>query len=1151
MTFDEILSATLEMLKRRKRLTYRAIKRQFGLDNDFLEDLKTEIIQGQRVAIDEGGELLVWTGDADTTPVPPQKQGADQIQLASQAERRQLTLMFSDVVGSTILSQRLDPEELLKVVKEYRKTCEEIILQFEGTIQQFMGDGVLVYFGYPVAHENDAQRAVLAALGIIDELPNLNRRLQEICGVELSLRVGIHTGLVVVGELEGGNRMEPTALGETPNLAARIQDLTKPNTVVISEATHNLIKGLFDTQDLGEYDIKGISKTIRLWQVIKKSLAQTRLEVVGTRLTLLVGRDHEIEQLLERWGRVKDGIGQAVLLKGEAGIGKTRLVEELKERVGHEDLVLQEYRCSPFYQNTALYPVIHRLGRWLHLEQENSTAAKFRKLESAFKEYRVKAEGIALLANLLSVPLDNTYTPLELTPETQRQRTLEVLRDLLFERSTHRPVLVVVEDLHWVDPTTLDWLTMVISQVAKARVLLLLTSRPEFEPAWTDRPNLHTMTLNRLSEIQVGAVATGVAGGKTLPREVTDQVVKRTDGVPLFIEELTKSLLESGLLQQREHEYELARSLPSMTIPTTLQDSLMARLDRLSTAKPVAQLGATLGREFSYKLLHAVSQLQDAILQNELTRLEEAELVYRDGRIPEARYVFKHALIQEAAYESLLKGTRREYHHHIAEVLETQFPSTTESEPELLAHHYTNAALAERAIPYWMQAGQQALKRSANPEAISHLTNGLELLHMLPEGIERDRLELAMQVGLNPAYMITKGWGAPEVETVSKRAQELSKKLGDGQSLYAATWGLCFNYFLRGQMNASLETGKEVLQMAYSTDNPILHVGAHHAIGYSYHYRGDFTKALEHAEKGISLFNIEQERAIVGLFQLSSTVALHEFCGGSLWMLGYPEKGLKHIEQAVALAKMLEHPPSIAFGYGIGCFAYHPARDFNWVENASEKVLELAEKEVFQLWDTIALIYHGWAIAMKGRIEEGIKEIDRGLEKFRPTGTRICLPDMMTMRGEVLWKAGRIEEALDALDEGIREATHPDRNEHFMEPELYRLKAEILMQHGEAAPHSDRTANDLEQAEGNFLKALKLAHDQKARMLEIRAAVGLVRLWNHYGKQQNPLDSLENFYNSKDPLVILEKLYNSFTEGFDTEDLQQAHTLIEQLRDRQ
>ena len=381
-----------------------------------------------------------------------------------------------------------------------------------------------------------------------------------------------------------------------------------------------------------------------------------------------------------------------------------------------------------------------------------------------------------------------------------------------------------------------------------------------------------------------------------------------------------------------------------MTIPATLQDSLMARLDRLSTAKPVAQLGATLGREFSYELLHAVSPLEETSLQKELTRLEEAELMYRQNLFPQAKFTFKHALIQEAAYESLLKSRRRELHHHIAEVLENRFSATAESEPELLAHHYTQAARPERAIPYWQQAGQRALKRSANPEAISHLTQGLTLLHTLPEDPERDRKELAMQVGLSPAYMIMKGWGAVEVEQCSKRAQALSQKLGDGKSLYASTWGLCFNYFLRGQMNDSLEMGEKVLQMAYATDNPILHVGAHHAIGYSYHYRGDFTNALEHAEKGISLFNLEQERAIVGLFQLSSTVALHEFCGGSLWMLGYPEQGLTHIGQAVALAQTLEHPPSIAFAYGIGCFAYHSARDFEWVENASAETLKLAER---------------------------------------------------------------------------------------------------------------------------------------------------------------------------------------------------------------
>jgi class 3 adenylate cyclase/predicted ATPase len=1150
MTFEEILDATKKLLESRKRLTYRALKRQFGLDNEFLEDLKAEIIQGQRVAVDEGGEVLVWTGGSETTPSPLKEQGkvpsaslegqvTDQIQPSTQAERRQLTVMFCDLVGSTAMSERLDPEELREVVKAYQETCDEVIQRYEGTIMQFQGDGILVYFGHPVAHEDDAQRGVLAALEILDELPKLNNRLKQLCDVELSMRVGIHTGLVVVGEMGRSGWLQTLALGETPNVASRVQDFADPNTIVISEATLNLVKGFFNIQALGEYNVKGISRPIKLWCVLGKSGVQSRFEAAGSRLTPLVGRENEIELLLKRWERVKDGIGQVVMLKGEAGIGKTRLVEELKQRLKGENPTIQEYRCSPFYQNTALYPVINLLGQWLHLGQEDSADAKIRKLEGALntlKKYRSKAEAVALLANFLSVPLENRYVPLKFTPETQRQKTLEVLRALLLETSPGRTMLFIVEDLHWVDPTTLDWLTMVITQAAKTSVLVLLTSRPDFEPPWSDQPNLGKIALNRLSGIQVGTVVKGVTGGKSLPKEITEQVVSRTDGVPLFVEELTKTLLESGLLRQRENEYELVGSLPSMSIPATLQDSLMARLDRLSTAKPVAQLGATLGREFSYELLHAVSPLEGNTLQNELTRLEEAELLYRQGLLPQAKYMFKHALIQEAAYESLLKGTRREFHLHIAEVLENRFPSTAESEPELLGHHYTKGARPERAIPYWQQAGQGALKRSANPEAISHLTQGLTLLQTLPEGEERDQKELAMQVGLSPAYMITKGWGAVEVEQCSKRAQALSKTLGDGPSLYAATWGLCFNYFLRGQMNLSLDMGEKVLQMAYATDNPVLHVGAHHAIGYSYHYRGDFTKSREHAEKGINMFDLEQERAIVGLFQLSSTVALHEFCGSSLWMLGYPEKGLKHIGQAIALAQTLEHPPSLAFAYGIGCFAYHSARDFEWVENASAETLTLAEKEVFQLWDTIALIYHGWAIAMKGRIEEGIEEMEKGLEKFRPTGTRICLPDMMTMLGEALWKAGRIEEALAALDEGIREANEPNRNEHFMEPELYRLKAEILKQCAEIEDQPENAAKLFKDAEDSFQDALDLTRNQKARMLELRAAIGLGRLWQRQEKQQEAIQ-------------ILEKLYNSFTEGFDTEDLREAHILIEELKE--
>ncbi len=1149
MTFEETLEATKKLLESRKRLTYGALKRQFDLDDEFLEDLKVEIIQGQRVAMDEDGKLMVWTGDPDGSSHLQKEQASvpslvldnqtnDKKQPVPQAERRQLTVMFCDLVGSTALSERLDPEDLREVVKAYQETCDTVIQRFEGTIMQFQGDGILVYFGYPVAHEDDPQRGILAALEILDELPKLNNRLQQLCDVKLSLRVGIHTGLVVVGEMGRSGWSQTLALGETPNVASRVQDFADPNTIVISEATLNLVKGFFNIQALGEYNCKGISRPLKIWRVVRKSGAQSRFEAAGSKLTPLIGRNYEIDQLLERWATAKDGIGQVVLLKGEAGIGKTRLVEELKTRLEHDNPTLQEYRCSPFYKNTALYPVINLLEQWLHLRLEDSQKAKLTKIEdgvNALQKHTSKAEAVALLANFLSVPLESRHAPLKMTPETQRQKTLEILRAVLLETSLTQPVLFIVEDLHWADPTTLDWLTMVIYHAAKTKVLALFTFRPDFGPPWSAQSNLGNIQLDRLSGKQVGAVVQGVTGGKALPSEVTEQVVSRTDGVPLFVEELTKSLLESGLLRQQGNNYELAGSLPSLTIPTTLQDSLMARLDRLSTAKPVAQLGATLGREFSYHLLQAVSPLEGNILQKELTRLEDAELLFRQGVLTEAKYIFKHALIQEAAYESLLKGTRREFHHQIAEVLEDQFPSTAKSEPELLAHHYTNAARPEQAIPYWQQAGQRALKRSANPEAISHLSQGLTLLQTLPEDSERDQKELAMQMGLSPAYMITKGWGAVEVEKASKRAQALSKKLGDGQSLYAATWGLCFNYFLRGQMNDSLEMGKEVLRMAYMTDNPILHVGAHHAIGYSYHYRGNFTNALEHAEKGIRLFNLEQERAIVGLFQLSSTVALHEFCGGSLWMLGYPEKGLKHIEQAVALALTLEHPPSIAFAYGIGCYAYHSARDFDWVERASAETLKLAEKEVFQLWDTIALIYHGWAIAMKGRIKEGIEEIESGLENFRPTGTRICLPDMMTMLGEALWQAGRIEEALAALNEGIREATCPDRNEHFMEPELYRLKAEIFKQCAQAEPGTEKATSLFDQAESYFQKALCLTREQKARMLEIRAAVGLGRLWQSQGKQT-------------DALQILEKLYNSFTEGLSTEDLREARILIEELR---
>jgi class 3 adenylate cyclase/3',5'-cyclic AMP phosphodiesterase CpdA len=786
MTFEEIIDQAIAMLQRRGRVTYQTLRLQFQLDEEHLEALKDAILFACPQVVDAAGRGLVWSDDAGAIPPPtpasPQsveppvtltpRVGTRAVSPPApqppEAERRQLTVLFCDLVDSTVLASQLDPEELREVVRAYQEACAKVIARFEGHIAQYLGDGLLVYFGYPLAHEDDAQRAVRAGLGIIEALGQLNTRLAQERGVHLAVRLGIHTGLVVVGEVGGGTRQEQLALGETPNLAARLQGIAAPNTLVVSAATVQLLGGFFTYQSLGTSVLKGLAQPVEVYQVLHESMARSRLEAAGsTGLIPLVGREQEVALLRERWAQVKEGMGQVVLLSGEAGIGKSRLVQVLKEHVATEPQAwLTPCQCSPYHQNTALYPWIELLERVaLRFEREESPQQKLNKLEGFLVQYGLLlAEAVPLFASLLSLPLTADYAPLTLSPEQQKQKTMHAFLTILLRIAAQQPVLFVMEDLHWVDPSTLEFLNLLVDQGPTARILALLTFRPDFSPPWTGRSHLTQVTLPRLPRRQAAEMAGRVAHSKMLPAEVMEQVVARTDGVPLFVEELTKMVLESGLLQEREERYELTGPLPPLAIPTTLHDSLMARLDRLATVKAMAQLGATLGREFSYALLQAVSPWDEGTLGRGLHQLVEAEFLYQQGLPPEATYRFKHALIQDAAYQSLLRSTRQQYHQRIAQVLEARFPERCETQPELLAHHYTEAGLAEQAMGYWQRAGQQASERSANLEAVSHFTTGIALLTTLPETPAHTQQALTLHIALGAALQIAKGFGAPEVE---------------------------------------------------------------------------------------------------------------------------------------------------------------------------------------------------------------------------------------------------------------------------------------------------------------------------------------------------------------------------------------------------
>jgi predicted ATPase len=689
-------------------------------------------------------------------------------------------------------------------------------------------------------------------------MEDLNSRLQQAKGMQLALRIGVHTGLVVVGEMGGEGRYENLALGEVPNLAARLQGLASSNTLVISDTTSRLVQGYFACQGLGAQTLRGVAEPVDVYRVLQDSGARGRLDVAVTRgLTPLVGREAEVTLLRERWDQAKAGHGHVVLLSGEGGIGKSRLVQMLKDHVAHEPHVRWECRSAEYYQNTALFPLVELFQRLWRFDAQETPDTKLAKLEPALSQYRLPlAETVPLFAPLLALPVpEHRYPSLNLSPQRQRQKTLETLVAILFELAERQPVLFMVEDLHWTDPTTLELLNLVIDQTPTASLLLLLTCRPSFQPAWHHRSYITEMTLSHLSHAQVEQIVHGMTAGRTLPPEVLQQIMAKTDGVPLFVEEITKAILESGQLTAVDGCYAFTGSGSTFAIPATLQDSLMARLDRLVTAKAVAQYAAVIGRQFPYELLQAVSQLDEAMLQHELGRLVEAEIVYQRGVPPQAMYTFKHALIQDAAYQSLLRSTRQQYHQRIAQVLVSQFPETTETQPELLAQHYTEAGLNTQAIPYWQRAGQRAIARSAYVEAMAHLTTGLDVLRTLPETPERTQQELIVQITLGLALNATRTWAAPEVECAYARARALCQQIGETPQLFSVLYGLWLYYEVRADLRTALELGEQCLKLAQSVHDPARILVAHFALGITLFWRGQLVLARDHLEQGIALYD--------------------------------------------------------------------------------------------------------------------------------------------------------------------------------------------------------------------------------------------------------------------------------------------------------
>jgi class 3 adenylate cyclase/predicted ATPase len=1037
----------------------------------------------------------------------------------SSAERRQLTVMICGLVGAIALAAQLDPEDLRDIITAYHRVIAEIVAGFEGIVTQYMGDGVMGYFGYPRAHEDDAERAVRAGLGAIDAVGRL-----DVGAGKLQARVGIATGLVVVGDPAGvGPAREQSVVGEAPHLATTLQTLAEPDTLVIAASTRRLLGDLFEYRDLGAVGVQGIVAPVQAWQVLRPGTVASRFEALrGSALSPLVGRGEEIDLLLRRWSLAKAGDGQIVLISGEPGLGKSRITTELEQRLRAEPSLRLRYFCSPYHQDSALFPFIDQLGRASGFTRDDPSAARLEKLEALLAQAAPPGGDIAFLADLLSLPGSERHPLPNLSPQRKKERTLEALIRQIEGLARQKPVVMIFEDAQWIDPTSRELLDNTVERIRSLPVLLIVTFRPEFQPPWAGQPQVSVLALSRLDRRDRTALVAQITSGKALPDEVVAQIVDRTDGVPLFIEELTRSVLESGLLCEAPDRWVLDRALPPFVIPATLHDSLLARLDRLASVRRVAQIGAAIGREFSYALLRAVSRIPEKELQGSLSRLVSSELVFQRGTPPDAIYIFKHALVQDAAHDSLLRTSRQRLHAQIAAALYAHFPELMESQPEIFAQHYAEAGLVERSVACWGKAAHRSTARSAMAEAAAQFEKGLDQLELLPDTPERQRQALELRCGLGAALMVVKGFSASETGRAYARARELWEQLGCPTEFLRVPYAQSL-YYQRFDRDLAQRLDEDLLRLSSQRNDSTGLIMGYLSSGRNLMWTGRFASSGSRLEKVLALYDPVSHRSLVYEIGIYPQVVSQAYLGIVLFCLGYPDQALARSSAAIAEAGRLAHPPSAAYCLTFDARLHSFDGDNAALDERAGQLIALGTEQSFPEWRGYGMIFRGWARVKNGDVAEGISLMRSGSAALHGTGAEVGGggAEFITLQARACALAGQIEQALALLD-GALESMERVRGRWFA-AEPNRHKGELLLRQGRP-----------EAAEHLYRKALSIARDQEAKLWELRAAVSLARLWGDQGRQAEARD-------------LLAPVYAWFTEGFETPDLRETKVLLDEL----